>query len=505
MAIRMTGRRVRRRRDFQLVSMALAGLVTLVSAQNYPPSAVDPNGAGVIVYFFGMLYCFFGLSIVCDEYFVPALDVIVERFKISNDVAGATFMAAGGSAPELFTSFIGVFIAKSNVGFGTIIGSAVFNVLFVIGMCALFAPGVLKLTSWPLARDSCFYAIDLVLLAVFFIDERIEWWEALILICMYFMYVLFMKYNQKIERFFKGLPSDEDDTEDIDPNWAIRSKVRRRHTLTSLKAQAHKMTFSVGILDLMMNHRKKDLEKTPDTNNARFRSAVNTVMTMIKEKHKAERKKRSDLIDSDGNINEEAIHMFEPGEDEDFVANVDDGDEDEGTSLAIPDGCLNKALYFFLLPITHSLYFTVPDVRHKGKQGLYPVTFIFSILWIGFWSYFMVWWAEVAGEALGISALIMGLTILAAGTSVPDLLTSVLVTKKGEGDMAVSSSIGSNIFDVTVGLPTPWFFATLIFGEPMDVGSDGILISILVLFGMLFSIILIIAAYGWKLKRSMSW
>ena len=55
----------------------------------------------------------------------------------------------------------------------------------------------------------------------------------------------------------------------------------------------------------------------------------------------------------------------------------------------------------------------------------------------------------------------MGLTFLAAGTSVPDLLTSVLVAMKGEGDMAVSSSIGSNIFDVTVGLPLPWLIYTI--------------------------------------------
>ena len=45
----------------------------------------------------------------------------------------------------------------------------------------------------------------------------------------------------------------------------------------------------------------------------------------------------------------------------------------------------------------------------------------------------------------------MGLTFLAAGTSVPDLITSVLVAQQGKGDMAVSSSVGSNIFDVTVG------------------------------------------------------
>ena len=47
-------------------------------------------------------------------------------------------MAAGGSAPELATSFIGAF-TESSVGFGTIVGSAVFNVLFVIGACAYFA------------------------------------------------------------------------------------------------------------------------------------------------------------------------------------------------------------------------------------------------------------------------------------------------------------------------------------------------------------------------------
>lgn len=55
------------------------------------------------------------------------------------------------------------------------------------------------------------------------------------------------------------------------------------------------------------------------------------------------------------------------------------------------------------------------------------------------------------GETVGITEEIMGLTILAAGTSIPDLITSVIVARKGLGDMAVSSSVGSNIFDITIG------------------------------------------------------
>lgn len=91
-------------------------------------------------------------------------------------------MAAGGSAPELATSFVGTF-QRSDVGFGTIVGSAVFNVLFVIGMCAMATPAKyapLKLTWWPLARDCTYYVCTLCTLAVFMYDGKIELYEAII-------------------------------------------------------------------------------------------------------------------------------------------------------------------------------------------------------------------------------------------------------------------------------------------------------------------------------------
>ena len=49
----------------------------------------------VIFYIWGVIYMFVALAIVCDEFFVPALDVIIEKLGCSEDVAGATFMAAG--------------------------------------------------------------------------------------------------------------------------------------------------------------------------------------------------------------------------------------------------------------------------------------------------------------------------------------------------------------------------------------------------------------------------
>jgi Ca2+/Na+ antiporter len=58
---------------------------------------------------------------------------------MSNDVAGATFMAAATSAPELFVNVIGTFITEGDIGIGTIVGSAVFNILAVAACCGIGA------------------------------------------------------------------------------------------------------------------------------------------------------------------------------------------------------------------------------------------------------------------------------------------------------------------------------------------------------------------------------
>ena len=98
----------------------------------------------------------------------------------------------------------------------------------------------------------------------------------------------------------------------------------------------------------------------------------------------------------------------------------------------------------------------------------------------------------------------MGYTFLAAGTSVPDLMSSVLVAREGKGDMAVSSSIGSNIFDITFGLPLPWMLWSLFNGfEYFPVNSDSLTFSLVLLIIMLVSIVAIIAQQGWKMTNTL--
>ena len=116
---------------------------------------------------------------------------------------------------------------------------------------------------------------------------------------------------------------------------------------------------------------------------------------------------------------------------------------------------------------------------------------------------------QLAGGRLVMASrsFIMGLTFLAAGTSVPDLLSSVVVAKQGKGDMAVSSSIGSNIFDVAVGLPLPWLCFVVYYGCPVPVGghAEGNGLSVAILLAMVAVVIVSIASSGWKMSQGLGY
>ncbi|KAM9854782.1 sodium/potassium/calcium exchanger 2-like [Aulostomus maculatus] len=385
-------------------------------------SIEDRRRGWVVLHIIGMVYMFVSLAIVCDEFFVPALGVITQKLAISDDVAGATFMAAGRSFPKLFTSLIGVFVAHSNVGFSKIVGSAVFNILFVIGMCALFSREVLHLTRWPLFRDVSFYILDLILLIIFFLDNVIMWWESMMLVASYSLYVIFMKYNEQLKQAFQ------------------------------MQLHKHKNTGKILTVE--------ELEK-------------------------------------------EVVPALEcrSGGSEDDKKN-DEENKEKPLSLEWPDTRCRQATFLFLLPVVFPLWLTVPDVRNQKSRKFFVVTLLGSVLWIAVLSYLMVWWAHQVAETISIPKEIMGLTILAAGTSIPDIITSVIVSRKGLGDMVVSSSVGNNIFNVTIGLPLPLLLYSLIHGfTPVAVSTNGLVCSVVLLFLMLLFFIITVVSCKWKLNK----
>lgn len=95
---------------------------------------------------------------------------------------------------------------------------------------------------------------------------------------------------------------------------------------------------------------------------------------------------------------------------------------------------------------------------------------------LGFGSTLLVDNAVIMASALGVSDTLIGLTIIAIGTSMPELITSIIAAKKGQTDIAVGNIVGSNIFNIFLILGVTSLFTTI------PVASEN-LFDILILFG----------------------
>ena len=101
---------------------------------------------------------------------------------------------------------------------------------------------------------------------------------------------------------------------------------------------------------------------------------------------------------------------------------------------------------------------------------------------------------------LGVSDSIIGLTILALGTSVPDMIDSLIIAKKGRGDMAISSAIGSNIFDILFAFGLPWFVYILIKGD-LTVSTENLYSSVFLLGATVFVLFFLLLARKFRVGR----
>ncbi len=329
-----------------------------------------------------ILVSVFVLAILTDKFFIPSLDEISRRLKLSDEVAGASLMAIGSSAPELAIALMALFTAggaHSDVGIGTIVGSAVFNILVITGLSAVVAGG-LHIHIFAVGRDIVYYLISILYLGLVFFDGHVSLIEAVLGLVGYVVYMVVLIT-------WKNLAADADEAPAANQaSEPARAKIAGWHHLEAL---------------------------------------VETILRRI---------------------------------------------------TGAPD-----------------------------KNFLWA--FVVSIALIVLLSYILVEATIIFSAGIGMPPVIVALTLLAAGTSAPDLMASVEVAREGRGGMAVANAVGSNTFDLLVGLALPWTIALSLLGlSGIDVAtgdlwtSIGILVATtLVLFGFLWTERGLSRREGWAL------
>ncbi|XP_017156708.1 sodium/potassium/calcium exchanger 4 [Drosophila miranda] len=339
------------------------------------PNLMRKKSIGVaLACFLISMYLFILLAIVCDDYLVPSMERLCYTLRMTYDVAGATFLAAATSAPELFVAFIGTFITEGDIGVGTIVGSSVFNVLGIATVCGIFTGVTAKLDWWPISRDTMWYLASISLLGIVLIDSKVMWYEAAIMLSLYFIYLTTLIFDRKLQGLCRSLDGERE-LMDEDPML-----------------------------------REEDPFKT-------FRE-----------------------------------HICSKPE--------------KGSP------CIEVTWWVIKYPSIFILAITTPSVR-----TIFFFTMLIAVIWISGISYLLSWFLTVVGYNIGIPDSIMGLTVLAVGTSVPEVVSSYIVTRKGYGSMAMCNAIGSNTFDIFICLGLPWLLKNLIKGQPIQINSTGLTIT----------------------------
>ena len=145
---------------------------------------------------FLLLIVSLALIIVGSVWLTDGSVALAERLKVPQFIVGLTIVAVGTSMPEFVVSFLSAWSGHSDMAIGNIVGSNIFNIFFILGVCALCMPIVF--TKSNIRRDipMCIFA-TLALLLVTFLNQDITRWEGILLLL---GYVAMMYFTVRADR-----------------------------------------------------------------------------------------------------------------------------------------------------------------------------------------------------------------------------------------------------------------------------------------------------------------
>jgi cation:H+ antiporter len=150
-----------------------------------------------MIFLFIMLFLSLAMMVLGAELLVRGASQLAAMFGVSHLVIGLTIVAFGTSAPELAVGIKGVLTDHTDLVVGNFIGSNIFNVLFIIGSCAAFAP--LVVTKQLIRLDVPIMIGSNALLLLLSLEGTIGKVDAVFLLAIFFLYYWFVVCKSRQE------------------------------------------------------------------------------------------------------------------------------------------------------------------------------------------------------------------------------------------------------------------------------------------------------------------
>lgn len=372
------------------------------------------------------------------DFFVDGSSNIAKLIGIPSLVVGLTLVSMGTSAPETSVSIQAALAGSNDISLGNVLGSNIANSALILGLSALIAPiAITKSVKYYDIPVMVGISAILVLFCYVITPSHLELWEGIILLVVFVGYLAFLVIRSRKEiKAERDAKISNKANEVLDPEEVEKKKINLNFIVEGLLFCALVVTAIVFYLAISPN--KFEL----------WESIIIVVLFALYVgllafrliKNYLNKKKEKSLVNS----------------------------EKEAKTPAKP---ASNAQYIIKSIILVAL-------------GLCGVIFGGTLV---------VDNAKAIASELGMSEALVGLTIVAVGTSLPELVTSIVAAVKKENDIAIGNVVGSNIFNIMLVLG----LSSVI--SPIAINPDTLIDGIIVV--GLAVIILFFCLFAKKLKR----
>ncbi|CAF3894724.1 unnamed protein product [Rotaria sp. Silwood1] len=414
---------------------------------------------------------FIGLGVTADSYFCPALRVITRVLKLSENIAGVTFLAFGNGAPDIFSAVAAVGSAKSGdlgLAFGALFGAGVFVTTVIVGSISLLKP--FHSIQRPLLRDIVFFIIATFAAYIIMYDGKIHLMESLGFIIIYIIYLILViggrLINQRRKKRQALLKAAQ--IEVVTRTSApIEINGQASICVNDINGDTPDHHYSQADVSFALSHRHEFLPR--DDIAWAKRSILNKFFSIIKLPVVLILHLTVPLVDHDkpkNNWNKflNSFHLLSSPLVVSFLTKL--GFIKIGNVFPVWAVVAVVGAIFCIA----SLILTDRHTKPKCHSGFGFLGFVVSIVWIYSIAHEIINLLTTFGVVFGISNTILGLTFLAWGNSLGDYVSNIASARQGYPNMGISACYGAPLLNFLMGLGIPFTYITIKTGTafPID-------------------------------------
>jgi sodium/potassium/calcium exchanger 6 len=429
-----------------------------------------------------LLILVYFLITTTEQYFCPSLSKLSKRLRLSNNIAGVTFLAFSNGSPDLFGAFSALAHNAPSIGVTSLLGGGVFVTTLVVGAVSLTSPGV-NLSRRPFLRDILFYTIATIAFMLIVFDGEIHLWESACFCGFYVLYILGILVTRYVRQRAKRLRREalgiiEDSGEEL---YEVNEQESDAMPLlddilflTNIRSWSSSAKFykinddNGGLLDDYEDEEEDEWGNIVPRPTARrvLKSCWYRALSSIGWAELSLRDKlllvvlwpiallRALSVPSAGPegqwsrglaiLSPVAVPMLALFASKEFLHQI------MISTFAVPLWSIFLAAGFVFAIV---VFFTTSKTEPPRYYMVFIVAgFIASAIWMYLIATEIIALIRTFGRILDIDEGVLGLTVVAWATSIVDLVSNVLVSKQGFTDMAIGACFGAPTFSLLLGL-----------------------------------------------------